>query len=122
MQFIYHKDDGQSLTRPPPVSIQVYAYKFGHTVSPGVAAITRIELMNEKSGYFHLEERGGHPLTQYNMTIEDQRLERRSCFTGRPASNPDRHIILITFIINDNLYQLEQIQRISVYESAAKYG
>ena len=47
MQFIYHKDDGQSLTRPPPVSIQVYAYKFGHTVSPGVAAITRIELMKK---------------------------------------------------------------------------
>jgi hypothetical protein len=52
--------------------IVVYAYKLGHAIGRGQTSRTRIELVNENEGYFRLEEiAGSHPLTQYNITLDN---------------------------------------------------
>jgi hypothetical protein len=53
----------------PPIS--VYAYKLGHMASQQVSSRTKIKLVNEKKGQFHLKEKGGHPLTEYDIIIDD---------------------------------------------------
>jgi hypothetical protein len=59
-------------TPTPPLLIVVYAYKLSHIVGRGVTSRTRIELVNEQAGYFRLEEiEGSHPLTQYNIIIDN---------------------------------------------------
>lgn len=56
----------------PPLLIVVYAYELGHTIGRGQTSRTRIELVNESEGYFRLEEiAGSHPLTQYNITLDN---------------------------------------------------
>jgi hypothetical protein len=52
--------------------IVVYAYKMGHTIGLGATSRTTTNLANEKEGYFRLEEiPGGHPLTQYNIILDN---------------------------------------------------
>jgi hypothetical protein len=57
---------------PPPLLIVVYAYKLGHTMGHDATSRTTINLVNEKEGYFRLEEiPGGHPFTQYNIILDN---------------------------------------------------
>lgn len=56
----------------PPLLIVVYAYKVGHTIGRGATSRTSIELVHEEEGYFRLEEiAGSHPLTQYNIILDN---------------------------------------------------
>lgn len=59
-------------THTPSLLIVVYAYKLSHIVGRGVTSRTKIELVNEQEGHFRLEEiEGSHPLTQYNIIIDN---------------------------------------------------
>jgi hypothetical protein len=51
--------------------IPVYAYKLGHTVGQQHKSRTEIKLVNEKKGRFRLEVKDGHPLTEYDIIIDD---------------------------------------------------
>ncbi|HET6808551.1 MAG TPA: hypothetical protein VFH28_05785 [Nitrososphaera sp.] len=56
----------------PPLMIVVYAYKMGHTIGLGATSRTTINLANDKERYFRLEEiAGSHPLTQYNIILDN---------------------------------------------------
>jgi hypothetical protein len=49
----------------------VYAFILGHTVSVDITSRANIRLVNEKNGYFRLEQVGGHPVTEYKLTLNN---------------------------------------------------
>ncbi|MDQ3873491.1 MAG: hypothetical protein M3258_07785 [Thermoproteota archaeon] len=56
---------------PHTLSIPVYAYKLGHVVGHQLTSRTKIKLVNVRKWHFHLLKKGGHPLTEYDIIIND---------------------------------------------------
>jgi hypothetical protein len=67
MHDCFYKLSGLILIKP--FTVDVYAFKLTHTVAPSNTSRTNIKLVNER--HFHLDQIGGHPLTQYELTINN---------------------------------------------------
>jgi hypothetical protein len=75
--------------------IPLYAYKLGHRVSHQVTSRTNIKLANEKKGHFHFEQIGQHPLTRYNIIIDNpSALGFSQALGGEVARNRIQDLIL----------------------------
>jgi hypothetical protein len=78
-----------------PFPVTVYAFILNHTIAAGVTSRADIKLINEKQGYFRLEEqKESHPLTEYNLMINNPSALGFSSTEGSLAKNRINYIVL----------------------------
>jgi hypothetical protein len=75
--------------------VTVYAFILRHIISAGMISRANIKLVNEKKGYFRLEQaKGSHPLTEYKLIINNPSALGFSATEGSIAENRINDIVL----------------------------
>jgi hypothetical protein len=74
--------------------VRVYAFIIRHTIAADLTSRAVIKLVNEKQGYFRLEQIRGHLLTEYTLTFNNPTVLGFSSTEGIVSNNRINDIIL----------------------------
>jgi hypothetical protein len=77
------------------VKVRVHAFIIGHTIGAEVTSRADIKLVNEQKGLFRLEKiQGSHPLTDYDLFIDNPSALNLSYVEGGVGNNRINDIVL----------------------------